>query len=87
MAKLEGKIALITGGKRFTTLCRSAGSVHLMKSPRPWFFLPPTIAAISLEPNYLWMAASPRCHRHFQAANRVAFRTISRKIVSAFDFP
>jgi Enoyl-(Acyl carrier protein) reductase len=43
------------------TALRSAGSVHLMRSPRPWCFSHPTTAATSRERNYLSMAASHKC--------------------------
>src|SRR5712692_993873 len=43
------------------TVCRSAGSVHPMRSRRPWCFSPPTTAATSRERNCLWMAASHKC--------------------------
>jgi NAD(P)-dependent dehydrogenase (short-subunit alcohol dehydrogenase family) len=38
------------------------GWVHPMRSPRPWYFSPPTTAATSRERNCLWMVVSRRCN-------------------------
>jgi hypothetical protein len=43
------------------TALPSAGSVHLMRSPRPWCFSHPTTAATLRERNCLWMAVSHKC--------------------------
>src|SRR6266849_10869181 len=50
-----------SNGRCFPTVFRSAGSVHPMRSPRPWCFSRPTTAATSRERNCLWMAASHKC--------------------------
>src|SRR5262249_55083479 len=55
-----------SNGRCYSTVFRSAGVVHPLRSPRPWCFSPPTTTATSRERNCLWMAASHRC-RPFRA--------------------
>ena len=47
--------------KIISTVFRSAGSAHPMRSRRPWCSSHPTTVATSLERNCLWMAASHKC--------------------------
>ena len=47
--------------KMIPNLVPLGGSVHLMRLPGPWCFLPPTTAATSREQNCLWMAGSRKC--------------------------
>src|SRR5437879_5050579 len=58
---------------------RSAGSVHLMKSPRLSSFSRPTTAATSRESDCLWMGASRKCR-----ASSCGFEVVKNKALTAF---
>jgi NAD(P)-dependent dehydrogenase (short-subunit alcohol dehydrogenase family) len=60
---LSDLLASTETGQQRKTAFRSAGSVHPMRSRRPWCFSHPATAATSRERSCLWMVASHKFRR------------------------